>query len=106
MADDTFVTQTVVEFVQKGAGDVRATQTAVEYIHKTVGEVRASQVIIEIIRSIHPYPPDEEEPPIIPGSGLYELVPGKRNDTLYTETRASADVKIPNPRVSTTYFGS
>lgn len=40
-------------------------------------------------------------------SGIYKLVYGKRNDTLYTSTEpeATVDVKIPDPAGYTGYFG-
>lgn len=40
-------------------------------------------------------------------SGIYTLVPGKRNDTLYDRQtgQTSVDVKIPNPTAKTGYIG-
>lgn len=42
------------------------------------------------------------------GSGIYTLVPGKTNDTLYSSTRngTTYDVKIPNPFGKTGFFRS
>src|SRR5690606_26204633 len=40
-------------------------------------------------------------------SGIYTLVPNKRNDTLYDrqESQTEIDVKIPNPGFKTGYIG-
>lgn len=40
-------------------------------------------------------------------SGIYKIVPGKRNDTLWNDLNAetTTDVKIPNPRIRTGLFG-
>lgn len=42
------------------------------------------------------------------GSGIYKLVPGKTNDTLYSSSRdgSTYDVKIPNPFGKTGFFRS
>ena len=41
-------------------------------------------------------------------SGLYQIVPGKRNDTLYQreDVEDTIDVKIPNPNIKTAFVGS
>jgi hypothetical protein len=42
------------------------------------------------------------------GSGIYEIVPGKTNDTIYVNSGdgpTTQDVKIPNPRWKTGYIG-
>lgn len=45
--------------------------------------------------------------PVTNGSGIYKLVPGKRNDTLWVDvnTGTTRDVKKPNPFVRTPYIG-
>lgn len=45
-------------------------------------------------------------PPLNPGSGIYKIVPGKHNDTLWNDDlTASFDVKIPNPFGKTGLIG-
>ena len=41
----------------------------------------------------------------IPGAGIYELVPNKREDTVYTDS-GEENVAIPNPFIKTTFIGS
>lgn len=41
------------------------------------------------------------------GSGIYKVVPGKRNDTIYTDAsqEQTVDVKIPDPFIKLAYLG-
>lgn len=85
------------------AAEADIAQVAVEPIVDALiaAEARIAQIAVEVIRTFGCEG-------VAAVGGIYKIVPGKRQDTLWVDITAEAteDVKIPDPQFKTSLLGS
>lgn len=89
---ETRIAQEGIELVDKVSAEARIAQEGIEINNHVSAETRIAQFGIEIFRRL----PN-------PAAGIYQLVPGKTNDTLFLTFSpiTTHDVKIPDPFIET-----